>query len=365
MGVKVTGPIVRKAASDTYPTHENRAALEGFYVVDDIAGRNAIPNDVRGTKCCAFVIDSDGAGNPNIYIIDDTTNITDDANWALFQSAVISGGLSYQGQWDASTNTPALADGGGTAGYFYVASASGSVDFGSGSISFNIGDWVIYDSGVWSKLTQSGATNDWNTMVNKPSTFPPSSHAHIISDVTGLQLALDAKIDNGSIETASISGDAALVVGSNLILDHFSDATIHFEISDGETVDNKVWSSTKIDDEFLTRTLTPAQINTLIAGASTYGIRFYAHSVTDPRTNYTASATEFDYLLETDTRDVYQFVSSAWVLRYNLDAANVDNDATMGGASPSGSTILGHAPMNEDRSQQNECQRGEPGQARH
>jgi hypothetical protein len=39
----------------------------------------------------------------------------------------------------------------------------------------------------------SGST-DWNDITNKPVSFPPSSHSHAISDVVGLQAALDSKI---------------------------------------------------------------------------------------------------------------------------------------------------------------------------
>ena len=67
--------------------------------------------------------------------------------------AATTAGLVYKGTWAASTNTPTLADGGGTAGNYYIASDDGSVDFGSGAISFTAGDWAIYSSsGVWQKL---------------------------------------------------------------------------------------------------------------------------------------------------------------------------------------------------------------------
>lgn len=40
----------------------------------------------------------------------------------------------------------------------------------------------------------SGALSvTWGDVVGKPSTFPPSAHSHVISDVTGLQSALDSK----------------------------------------------------------------------------------------------------------------------------------------------------------------------------
>lgn len=38
-------------------------------------------------------------------------------------------------------------------------------------------------------------TVDWADITGKPSTFTPSTHTHVISDVTGLQTALDNKVD--------------------------------------------------------------------------------------------------------------------------------------------------------------------------
>lgn len=58
-------------------------------------------------------------------------------------------GFSSQGSWNASTNTPTLADETGTAGYYYTVSAAGSVDFGTGSITFAAGDRVFYNGKAW------------------------------------------------------------------------------------------------------------------------------------------------------------------------------------------------------------------------
>lgn len=45
-----------------------------------------------------------------------------------------------------------------------------------------------------------GATSDvaWSSISDKPSAFPPEAHTHPISDVTGLQSALDAKVESVS-----------------------------------------------------------------------------------------------------------------------------------------------------------------------
>jgi len=59
---------------------------------------------------------------------------------------------------------------------------------------------------------------DWNSVggvsqiLNKPSTFTPSAHTHVISDVTGLQTALDGKFSNPTGDTTQyIAGDGSLV----------------------------------------------------------------------------------------------------------------------------------------------------------
>lgn len=71
--------------------------------------------------------------------------------------------LIFKGLWKASTNTPALADGVGTKGDYYIASDGGSVDFGHGAITFSESDTVIYDGSIWHRVA-SGMTR--NELVN-------------------------------------------------------------------------------------------------------------------------------------------------------------------------------------------------------
>ncbi len=58
-------------------------------------------------------------------------------------------GFSNQGSWDASVNSPTLADGTGTAGQYYMVNVAGSVDLGSGVQVFAVGDRVLCDGDVW------------------------------------------------------------------------------------------------------------------------------------------------------------------------------------------------------------------------
>src|SRR3989344_691045 len=64
----------------------------------------------------------------------------------------------FKGTWDASTNPPTLADGVGTAGWFYRTVVAGTVDFGSGNITFAVGDDVSYSGTVWQKIPGQGYT---------------------------------------------------------------------------------------------------------------------------------------------------------------------------------------------------------------
>jgi hypothetical protein len=70
--------------------------------------------------------------------------------------------MTYEGMWDASTNTPTLANGTGNAGQVYRVSAPGSVDFGAGNIEFAVGDYVIYSGSVWEKSDGTDAVNSVN-----------------------------------------------------------------------------------------------------------------------------------------------------------------------------------------------------------
>lgn len=67
-------------------------------------------------------------------------------------------GLSLQGSWDASTNTPTLADGTGTAGHYYTVSAGATRDLGNGPITFTTADIIYYNGQVWQCLHTINST---------------------------------------------------------------------------------------------------------------------------------------------------------------------------------------------------------------
>ncbi len=64
--------------------------------------------------------------------------------------------MEFKGTWNAATNTPTLANGTGNAGDVYLCNVAGTVNFGSGPITFAIGDQVLYSGTTWERA--SGAT---------------------------------------------------------------------------------------------------------------------------------------------------------------------------------------------------------------
>lgn len=95
-------------------------------------------------------------------------------------------------QW--TTANPTLA-----AGELGIETDTNKFKFGNGSTA-----WTSLAYGVAS--ASGGTTVEWTDVLNKPSTFTPSSHTHAISDVTNLQTSLDGK-------QAVVSGVSSTEIG--------------------------------------------------------------------------------------------------------------------------------------------------------
>jgi len=61
------------------------------------------------------------------------------------------GGVVYQGTWNASTNTPTLTSGVGTKGNYYVVSVAGSTNL-DGETLWGVGDWAVFNGTTWQKV---------------------------------------------------------------------------------------------------------------------------------------------------------------------------------------------------------------------
>lgn len=121
--------------------------------------------------------------------------------------------FTYNGVWDASSNTPTLVDGTGDVGDLYRVTVAGSRNLGSGSISFAVGDYVIYNtSGVWEK---SDTTDAVSTVAGRTGDVTLSA-----ADVSGVVAS------GGALGTPS-SGNVSACVGqvADVSLVAFASAT--------------------------------------------------------------------------------------------------------------------------------------------
>ena len=75
--------------------------------------------------------------------------------------AAVLGALSYQGTWNASTNTPTLTSSVGTKGYYYVVSVAGSTNL-DGITDWLVGDWAVFNGSVWQQVDNTDAVTSVN-----------------------------------------------------------------------------------------------------------------------------------------------------------------------------------------------------------
>jgi hypothetical protein len=75
--------------------------------------------------------------------------------------AAVLGALSYQGTWNASTNTPTLTSSTGTKGYYYVVSVAGSTNL-NGITDWLVGDWAVYNGSIWQKVDNTETVTSVN-----------------------------------------------------------------------------------------------------------------------------------------------------------------------------------------------------------
>lgn len=113
--------------------------------------------DMDGKKIVDLPL-PDGVGQPLIYDQLGAANgvATLDANQKVPASQLPNSVMEYQGVWNASSNTPTLANGAGNAdidiGNVYRVNSAGTVDFGAGNIDFLVGDYVILNSSkIWER----------------------------------------------------------------------------------------------------------------------------------------------------------------------------------------------------------------------
>lgn len=164
--------------------------------------------------------------------------------------------MEYQGTWNPNTNTPALADGSGNAGDVYRVNVAGSHNFGSGSISFAVGTYAIYNGSTWEK---SGSSDGVSSVAGKTGdvSLVQSDIADLVTDLAGKQASssvLASLVSNGAPSTLGLSLLIAANAGAARTLLSLGTAAVLDVASSGDASSGQV---VKGDDGRLSNTRTP------------------------------------------------------------------------------------------------------------
>jgi hypothetical protein len=117
-------------------------------------------------------------------------------------SASVTGAVIFKGTWNASTNTPTLANGVGTSGWQYAVSVGGTQNLGAGSQVYNVGDFVIYDGTSWIDISGNNGVSTFNTRagaVTLTSTDVTAALGYTPIQTTSLSVTTGSASSGGSL----------------------------------------------------------------------------------------------------------------------------------------------------------------------
>ena len=153
-------------------------------------------------------------------------------------------GLTYEGTWDAANNTtnglansPALVQGAGVSGHFYIVNVEGTTSLGPGLNDWHVGDWAIF-------LDEGGQPASWQKIDNT-STLVGSGTAGTLSKWTNATTLNDSLVSEAGT-VVSVNGDLkvkdtiqATTTSSNLKLKGNGTGGVEIMSADGVT-DGKI-----------------------------------------------------------------------------------------------------------------------------
>jgi len=163
-GFKLTGLAAGSATGDSV-RYEQAILITGVnaFTADQSMGSNKLTNLANGSAAA----DAVNKGQLDLYVPLTQKGANNgvaslDGAGKVPVSQLPNSIMEYQGMWNATTNSPSLADGAGSAGDVYRVSTAGSQNLGSGSISFDVSDYVIYNGSTWEKADTTDAVASVN-----------------------------------------------------------------------------------------------------------------------------------------------------------------------------------------------------------
>ena len=129
---------------------------------------------------------------------------------------------SYQGTWNASTNSPTLTSSVGTQGYYYIVSVAGTTNL-DGNALWSVGDWAIFGNGKWERI--AGSTSESFTSLTTTNLavtgltgyMYANGSGNVTASTTIPTSALSGTISNAQLANSSVTiGSSSLSLGGTL-----------------------------------------------------------------------------------------------------------------------------------------------------
>jgi len=167
---------------------------------------------ISGTTVSGYIPTTEKAAALGVATLDSSTKVP----ISQIPDSVI-GALSYQGTWNASTNTPTLTTSVGTKGYYYVVSVAGSTNL-NGITDWQVGDWAVYSGTAWQKIDNTDGVTSVNTYTGAVVLTAADVGAVPYTGATGA-VDLNAKslvnVSNLGINTTTVPTIKIRAVGDN------------------------------------------------------------------------------------------------------------------------------------------------------
>ena len=182
----------------------------------------ATASDITGQLLTGYV-----SGSGTITSADSILTAIEKLNGNI---ALLSGAVIYQGLWNANTNTPTLASGVGTKGFYYKVSVAGSTNL-DGITQWNVGDSAIFDGTVWDKL--DGIPNEVVSVNGLNGVVPLTGTSGQIDISVANVFSIDAgyvgqtsivtvgTITTGGLGTGAVIGGVTMTLGSDASYDTY------------------------------------------------------------------------------------------------------------------------------------------------
>jgi len=195
--------IVENAAVSLY--YDNSKKLETNSGGVEVTGNTTTSGLIIGSGATVTtILDEDNMAS------DSATALATQQSIKAYVDSSTTGVLTYQGTWNADTNSPTLSSGSGTPGYYYIVSHAGSTNL-DGITDWAVGDWAVFSdqaTDAWQKID--------NTAVGNVSGSGVDNRLVLWSGTSTVDSDSDFYVDGDTLYTDNLGVSSDINLGGNI-----------------------------------------------------------------------------------------------------------------------------------------------------